>query len=37
MFGDAYVATESGVLINDVIAEEDSTIIYNMQILEDFF
>lgn len=28
MFGEAYVAPESGVLLNDVIAEEDSTIIF---------
>ena len=27
MFGEAYAAPESGVLLNDVIAEEDSTII----------
>ena len=28
IFGEAYVAPESGVLLNDVIAEEDSTIIF---------
>ena len=27
MFGEAYAAPESGVLLNDVIAEEDSTIV----------
>ncbi len=28
MFGESYVAPESGVLLNDVIAEEDSTVIF---------
>ena len=28
MFGEAYVAPESGSLLNDVIAEEDSTVIF---------
>ena len=28
MFGEAYVATESGSLLNDVIAEEDSAVIF---------
>lgn len=28
MFGEAYVAPESGAILNDVIAEEDSTIIF---------
>lgn len=28
MFGEAYIAPESGSLLNDVIAEEDSTVIF---------
>ena len=28
MFGESYVAPESGVLLNDVIAEENSTVIF---------
>lgn len=28
MFGEAYIAPESGAILNDVIAEEDSTIIF---------
>ena len=28
MFGEAYAAPESGALLNDVIAEEDSTVIF---------
>ena len=28
MFGEAYVAPESGAILNDVIAEEDSTVIF---------
>ena len=28
MFGEAYAAPESGSLLNDVIAEEDSTVIF---------
>ena len=28
MFGEAYVAPESGAILNDVVAEEDSTVIF---------
>ena len=28
MFGEAYVAPESGALLNDVVAVEDSTVIF---------
>lgn len=28
MFGEAYIAPESGVLLNDVLAEEDCTVIF---------